>query len=53
MDAIEFRNMVKNMRDSQIAYFKNRSTTDLQNVKFWEKQVDKELGYINEQTTLF
>jgi hypothetical protein len=46
MDIKEFAQFVKNMRDAQKAYFRDRKPSDLQNSKMYEKAVDQSIDTI-------
>lgn len=49
----EFRKSVREMRDAQKKYFKDRSHENLNNAKFWESRVDMLLQEDNNQAKLF
>lgn len=49
----KFAQLVKRMRDAQKAYFKSRSTLNLEQSKSLERDVDKALTGINTEPTLF
>jgi len=40
----EFVNLVSQMREAQRKYFRNRASSDLNEAKVFEKQVDDEIG---------
>ncbi|WP_394749504.1 hypothetical protein [Spongiimicrobium salis] len=46
----KFKEAVKNMRNAQKAYFKNRDSGNLNNAKFWETRVDDMIKADNEPT---
>ncbi len=48
----DFKKEVKQMRDAQKAYFKERTPENLQNAKFWERRVDVSLNQ-DQRPTLF
>lgn len=51
MNAKEFFDLVSQMRQAQLEYFKTRNNTVLQQSKDLEKLVDKEIDRVNRLTT--